>query len=281
MRASPFAYAFRRLLPAVSLVIATGSLGCSGNSEADGDDEEDTGGASTGGTAGSGGTSGSGGMSGSGGVPPYCTADFRPTDPTALIDDIEDGNSLIAMVQTRNGSWWVTTDGTDGTITPPNDAAPPPERILGGRCESEFGMRLTGQGFTQWGANISIGFRYVSDQEPVDVSAFRGVMFWARVGETHNSPVRVGIQDSNTHPNGGVCDPTPDVPEQCYDGFGTQVVPIGTEWRLYQLDFSRMTQQGFGHQAEALDTTALYGMEWTVMQGTVFDLWLDDLWFYE
>ena len=57
--------------------------------------------------------------------------------------------------------------------------------------------------------------------------------------------------------------------------------PIDTNWRLYKLDFSRMAQQGFGHQADALDTTALYGMEWTVMQGSVFDLWLDDLWFYE
>jgi hypothetical protein len=283
MRASPPAHVLRRLSAAIFLFAAAGSLGC-GSSTADGDDEDESGGGGSGGTtgtAGSGGTSGTGGSGGSGGVPPYCMTEFGPTDPTALIDDIEDGNPLIAMVQTRNGSWWVTTDGTAGTIAPPNDAAPPPERILGGRCDSEFGMRLTGQGFTQWGANISIGFRYVSDQEPIDASAFSGVMFWARVGETHNSPVRVGIQDSNTHPNGGVCDPMPDSAEQCYDGFGTQVLPISTEWRLYKLDFSRMTQQGFGHQAEALDTTALYGMEWTVMQGTVFDLWLDDLWFYE
>ena len=78
-----------------------------------------------------------------------------PTDPTALIDDIEDGNALIAVAGDRNGSWWITSRrNAGGTITSPNGAAPDPERILGMRCESEFGMRMTGQGFTKWGANL-------------------------------------------------------------------------------------------------------------------------------
>jgi hypothetical protein len=59
------------------------------------------------------------------------------------------------------------------------------------------------------------------------------------------------------------------------------VAPIGTEWQLYKLDFSRMTQRDFGYRAESFDTTALYGIEWSVMPNTVFDLWVDDVWFYE
>ncbi|HEX6765009.1 MAG TPA: hypothetical protein VF103_06015, partial [Polyangiaceae bacterium] len=159
-------------------VAASVLFGCSGKSDSNADDEGETGGSNTGGTSGSGGSSGSatggtggsGEAGGSGGVPPYCETEFGPTDPTALIDDIEDGNPLIATVGGRNGSWWVTSDATVGTITPPSDAAPPPERILGKRCDSEYGMRVTGQGFTSWGANISIAFKYEAAALSIDAS---------------------------------------------------------------------------------------------------------------
>jgi hypothetical protein len=261
------------------------TLGCSG-SNADGDEGGDNGGTAgsdTGGTSGESGMSGTGGsgMGGTGGIAPECMMDFRPTDPTALVDDIEDGNPLIATVGGRNGSWWITSDGTAGTITPPPDAGPPPERILGMRCESEFAMRITGQGFTTWGANLSIGFRYTTEEEPIDVSPFSGMMFWARVGETHNSPIRVQFQDSNTHPNGGICNATPGSADECYSGWGTELVPISSTWRLYQIEFSRMTQRDFGYRAETFDTTAVYGVAWDVAANSVFDLWVDDVWFYE
>ena len=267
---------------ALSIVAASALFGCSGNSDTDSDNEDETGGTSgTGGSAGSG-TSGSGGMSGSGVVAPECELDVGPIDPTALIDDLEDGNPVIPMVGGRSGSWWISTDMTDGaTVTPPGEAAPNPERILGKRCESEFGMRMTGQGFTNWGAVLSAGFKYEDGLKTIDASAFRGVMFWARVGETHNSPVRVQFQDSNTQPEGGMCNPEPGSADECYNGWGVEVIPISTQWRLYKLDFSRMTQRDFGYRADAIDTTALYGMEWNVQPNTVFDLWIDDVWFYE
>jgi hypothetical protein len=272
----------RAFLSSLSTVALLAVLGCSGKNDADGDNDENEGGAGAGAT---GGTSGSGtggaGMGGTGGIAPECMMPFGPTDPTALIDDIEDGNPLIATVAGRNGSWWVTTDGSAGTITPLGDQAPPPERILGGRCESEFAIRVTGQGFTGWGANLSIGFKYTTEQEPIDASAFRGVMFWARIGETHNSPIRVQFNDSNTHPNGGICDETLGSAEECYNGWGTDLVPISTSWRLYQLDFSRMTQRDFGYIAKSFDTTAIYNFGWDLAANSVFDLWIDDVWFYE
>jgi hypothetical protein len=276
MNVTKLGRSFRALSLPLSLALALGTLACSGESDSDGDDHEDNGG-----TGGSGGSSSTGGSSGTGGLPPECQAEFMPIDPTAVIDDMEDGNPLIAEVGQRNGSWWVSSDGSAGTITPVSDAAPTPERILGKRCESEFAQRMTGQGFTDWGANLSASFRYVAELEPIDASDFSGVMFWARVGETHNSDVRVQFQDSNTHPNGGVCDPTPGTADECYNGWGTQVTPISTEWHLYKIPFSRMAQRDFGHLADAIDTTALYGIEWNVDPGTVFDLWIDDVWFYE
>jgi len=277
-------FAVHTLVPLGAALLALASLGCSGESDTNGGEGDDSGGSSTGGTGGTGGTAGSGtgGASGSGGMPAYCDAAFMPTDPTALIDDIEDGNALIAVSGGRNGSWWVTSDGTpEGTITPPSGAAPTPERILGMRCESEFGMRLTGQGFTNWGANLSLGFKYEGMPMPIDVSDFSGVMFWARIGETHNSAVRVQFQDSNTQPEGGMCNSEPGAADECYNGWGVELAPISTEWSLFKIPFSRMTQRDFGYRAGAFDTTAIYDIEWGFLPGTVFDLWVDDIWFYE
>ena len=130
------------------------------------------------------------------------------------------------------------------------------------------------------GSESRLGFKYGGEPMPIDVSAFTGVMFWARTGETHNSPIRFQVQDSNTQPEGGMCNPEPGSADECYNGWGTRSRP-SPEWRLYRIAFSRITQRGFGHLAEAIDTTAIYDIEWGVMPGSVFDLWVDDLWFYE
>jgi hypothetical protein len=128
-----------------------------------------------------------------------CDSEFSgPIDPSALVDDLEDNDGQIAEVGTRNGGWWISTDGTDGIVTPEAEMQPLPERILGKRCESEFGMHVTGADFSEWGAVLSLGFRYTSKEEPVDLSEFEGVMFWARTGDTHSSNVRIQFQDSTT-----------------------------------------------------------------------------------
>ena len=201
--------ALSTFVPLFSVALAFASLACSGKSDTDGDEgDDDSGGSSgTGGSA-TGGSSGAA-TGGTGGMPAYCDASFMPTDPTAILDDMEDGDPLARPVGDRNGSWWISSDGTAGTIEPPADAAPTPETIPGKRCDSTNAIRMTGQGFTEWGAVVSLSFRYTTQNETIDASTFTGVMFWARTGETHNSPVRVQFQDVNTRPEGGVCDPEP------------------------------------------------------------------------
>jgi hypothetical protein len=281
MRARALSLPTRPFAPLFTLFVAFASLACSGSSEGDGDEgDDDSGGTSSGGTS-SGGSAGSG-TGGSAGTPAYCDAAFMPTDPTLIIDDMEDGDALARPVGNRTGGWWIAGDGTaGGMVEPPSDAAPLPETIPGNRCDSELGIRMTGQGFTEWGVSLSLSFRFSTELETIDVSSYSGVMFWARTGETHNSPIRVQFQDSNTRPEGGVCDPTPGSGSECYNGWGTDLYPIGTEWRLYKLDFSRMTQRDFGLILDAFDTTAVYNIEWNVTQNSVFDVWIDDVWLYE
>lgn len=259
-------------LSASLLALALTASACSGQS---------SGGQGSGGAAGSGEASTSGGT-GTGGSAEDCLRAFAPIDPTAVIDDIEDGDGVIAQTAGRNGSWWVVADGSlGGTIMPPSDQAPSAERIPGGHCGSSYAMRLTGQGFTDWGATLTMGFRYTSQAETIDASPFRGAMFWARVGDTNSSGIRVQFQDVSTRPEGGRCSDESGSPDACYNGFGTELLPIDTQWRLYKIDFSRTTQRDFGYRADALDTSQLYAMEWNLEANSIFDLWVDDVWFYE
>lgn len=232
------------------------------------------------GAAGSAGSSGSGGSgAGTGGRDPSCDVQVGPIDPTTLIDDLEDGDGI--RPGTMPGGWWVATDMSGGTIEPMADAQPLPERILGGRCGSEFAMRVTGEGFSSWGASLSLAFRYTTEQETIDASDFRGIRFWARTGEQHTSTVRVQFQDVNTYPNGGICNPEPGSADECYNGFGTDILPLDDQWRLYEIEFSRVTQRDFGLIVDALDTSQLYLVEFGMLPNTVFDFWVDDVWFYK
>jgi hypothetical protein len=177
-------------------------------------------------------------------------------DRALLIDDFEDGDGFVALVGTRNGNWSISTDGTDGTITP--SAQPPPaERILGGRCGSDYAMRVTGFGFTGWGAVLSAGFRYTDQPDSIDASTFRGLSFFARVGSDNDSPVRMQVQDSNTYPQGGMCKTESGSLAECYNGFGAEILELDASWRKYSFDFSALTQrEGWGFRANTVDAAS-------------------------
>jgi hypothetical protein len=240
----------------VSIALSFGTFGCSGDADAPASNQQ--------------------------GDTEHCTEDLvGVVDPALLIDDLEDNDASIAAVGDRNGVWWLATDMTDGTITPPGDQEAPPERIPGGRCGSKYAVRVTGEGFEAWGASIVINFRLEGGVAPFDASAYRGVMLWARVGESNASPIRVQFHDGNTYPEGGVCNPDPNASDGCFNGYGSALLPVSTEWQLYKFEFSRMGQRDFGLLGDGLDLTQLYAIEIGVVQRTVFDFWIDDLWFYE
>lgn len=243
-------------LPSLAvLLLALGGAACSGSAEPDGEPAEKQ-------------------------EDPDCEAPGI-IDPTLLIDDMEDGDGLLATVGVRNGGWWISSDGT-GTTTPPTEQTPPAERILGGRCGSEYAMRVTGSGFRDWGAVMSATFRFSGEIEPFDASAYRGITFYARVGEDNDSAIRAQLQDSSSHIEGGLCNPEPGSPDECYNGFGVTLQSITTEWQKFTLDFPALTQRdGWGYRADAVNPTALYDLEWNLDPNRTIDLWIDDIWFYE
>jgi hypothetical protein len=222
---------------------------------------------------------GGGNEGGAGNAVLNCTAEGEVTDPTALIDDFEDVNANLPTSIGYTGGWWVYGDGSGGSIVPPADSPPTPERILGGRCESDYALHVTAQGFTDWGAGLSATFLYADREQPFDVRRFRGVRFWARAGQSNTSQVRVQFQDAQTHPAGELCATSEATQDQCYDAFGIGLPTLSTEWRLFEIDFSTTFQRGFGLQVEKLDLEHVFDVEFVFDANAIVDFWVDDLYF--
>src|SRR5436190_6265902 len=71
------------------------------------------------------------------------------------IDDLEDGDGAIcdtADSAMRKGNWFTLGDGTSSQLVPAPGAPFTPTLIPGGRDGSDYAARMTGSGFTDWGA---------------------------------------------------------------------------------------------------------------------------------
>jgi hypothetical protein len=220
------------------------------------------------------------------GASPNCQAP-AVIDPTALIDDMEGGTSAIAMIGGRNGAWWAGGDATPGGVIQPNGLMTP-EVIPGGRCGSHYAQRVTGYGFTDWGAVVVMNFRYGTLPDaggtmgdlPIDAHFRTGITFWARIGDTSSNNIRFSVGDEHSQPEGGLCIPNGPIGQNCYDTFGVPLPQLTTEWQHFQIPFLGLTQLGFGVPAPTVDTSNLYTVQFSLQPGTIFDLWIDDISFY-
>jgi hypothetical protein len=255
----------------IAFIVSTLSLGgCSGAEESDPA-------AGAGNEAGSGGSGGSGGSNAS-----ACSEPGEAIDPTAMIDDMEDRNASVLAAGNRTGGWWSGGDETEGaTIVPAPGEPALPELIPGGRCASQYAMRVTGQGFADWGAVLGVSLAYDSSGGAFyDASDYEGITFWARVGDTSTNRMRFAITDENSEPKGGKCVENGGAGEECFDAFGVTINTLETTWKRYQVPFSGLSQRNFGLPAGALATSALYVVGFNVEPNSIFDLWVDDVSFY-
>jgi hypothetical protein len=214
------------------------------------------------------------------------TSDGGEVDPTALLDDFEDGNNLIALVAGRIGGWFSFGDTTPGGhIQPTGDTAP--EMIPGGRNGSLRALHVTSTGFLDWGSGVSTAVHYGATEAgapgllPYDAHLYKGVTFFARVGDTSAVTVRIQFNDELTRPEGGKCVLDGPPGQQCYDGFGVDLSSLSTTWQAFRIPFSGLSQRGFGLPGSALDTAALYEVGLAFPPGVVTDFWLDDIRFFE
>ena len=234
-----------------------------------------TGGASSGGAPTGGAPTGgapTGGI-GTGGLPPGFTA----------IDMLDVVNNTIEL-EDGQGLWYVFHDGsTDGVITPDTPRTTDdliPEALPAPRDESLLGVHVVANAlFTSWGAGV--GFNLNSPDEDTrlkyDVSPYTGIVFWGRTG-TGSVTVRVKLVTADIAPEtepGGEC------VADCSDAFG-QEIDLTTAWKEYSVPFSELTQQQWGYAPPGgFDTTGVLAVQLHANAGVAFDIWLDDVRFYE
>lgn len=194
-----------------------------------------------------------------------------------MIDDMEDGDASILMTGDRNGAWFSIHDDTPGSLWPPSDSpfvmSPLPEP----RGASKTSVRSNGSGFSTWGAAVGVVLKINDAKQPLfyDASAYKGITFWARIGENSITSLRVDLPDKNTAAMGGVCQGT-----QCNDHFG-RVINLSQAWKQFTIAFSELKQSGFGLQQDALDSTHLAGVQFEFGQNATFYVLIDDLAFYK
>jgi hypothetical protein len=234
--------------------------------------------------AGAGGSKGVGGAGGAGSVAAIGCTD---PDPGVLdyIDNMEDGDNRILMRAGRIGYWYTYHDDTvGGKLNPDQGVTVEMEPIPGGRCgvtTSTRAMRLTGSGFNEWGAAFAFSLKYMGMELPYDASQFKGITFWARVGETSVDSIRVAFGDQWSRPDGGHCTVDPKSgPVACYDTFGSAVT-MSQSWERHSVLFGQTEQRNFGLQRDTLDQTSLMTVEFATDPGApVFDIWVDDVAFF-
>jgi hypothetical protein len=229
--------------------------------------------------AGSAGETSTGGTGGTGTAPP-CNGPIV-IDPTAIIDDMEDRDGSLTRTSGRNGSWWTAVDESlGGTFEP---LMPTPEAILGGRCGSSYAMRVTGQGFDQWGSLLGLNFLYATGEDgeygaaPYDAHIRQGVRFWARVGDTSTHQIVFNVGDYHAVPEGGFCveNGTP----ACFT-FEVTLSQIDTTWKQYLIPFTALVHTTPDNPNEPLDPSRLWSLMFYFPTSSVFDFWVDDLEFY-
>lgn len=197
--------------------------------------------------------------------------------PDNVIDDLDDGDASIAEVKGRIGAWYTYNDETatgEQSPDPGKDFAP----AAGGPRDVGFMAQTTGGGFTEWGAGMGFDLNNAGTAKGVwDASAFTGVAFYAR----GNAPVRIAIATRAVVPvaSGGTCMPGEAEGEECDDAHG-KTLTLDATWRQYVVPFSEITQDGWGRPAE-FDAKTLTGIQFQIAKGVEFDVYIDEIGFYE
>jgi hypothetical protein len=199
-----------------------------------------------------------------------------------MIDDLDDGDPGILHHAGRDGGWYAYNDGTGGTQMPPGGMMMPPLPTLGGAAGTKYAMHTSGQGFKTWGAAIGFSFRQPMMMGPpcaYDVSPQKGIRFWLKgkitTDQMGGQLFRVQLSTLDTEPvmQGGTCTGT------CNDHYGLNVGVIPAAWTEIEVPFDGLSQQGFGTK-EPLDLAHATSLDFITYQGTVYDVWIDQITFY-
>lgn len=243
-------------------------------------------GTTTGGSSGSGTSSAAGGSSGTGGSSTSSGAAGTNTTTTGgsggsssvgcpswsvngeLIDDMNDGNRFIPSVNGRTGAWTVYHDETPAPMHP--DVTDPfTMDATGDPCRMRA-AHVYGGPFSVWGAGFGFGLG-----NPYNAKAYSGIGFWGRSGGSPMS-AQIAFPDKDTALNGGLCDPSLNGGNGCYDHYSARRA-FSADWQRYEVRFVELQQLGFGRLGMGFDPTTLFEVQFLIAQNAKFDVWIDDV----
>jgi len=227
-----------------------------------------------------GGGTGSGGIaSGSGGNGVGAAAGASSAGGAApqisLIDDMEDGVGDILPVEGRRGYWYTFNDSSPGgEQLPVSNGLLFEMTPISNRPNSSFAAATWGEGFVLWGAGMGLILNdRVAARQFYNGRQYSGIAFWARADDGSSNVLRFNVSDRNTVPEGGVCG-------DCWDHFGATVV-LSSSWHWFLFSWDQLHQRGWGSPLlDAIDTTALRSLEFSVPEGVAFSFYVDDVAFY-
>ncbi|KYF77722.1 hypothetical protein BE11_21700 [Sorangium cellulosum] len=198
-----------------------------------------------------------------------------------MIDDMEDADKKIIPIEDevnpRKGYWYTGNDMYGKQHPAPGDFYMSEPELP--RGDSTWAVNVDADdGFLSWGALF--GFR-LNGVEPAtegvyDASGFRGISFWAYAESGSYKRMIVDVADMQTWVDGGICGTN----GLCEDHFRT-VVALTPCWKYYEIPFADLTQTGWGELFEAVDTTKLWAIQFRFDAKQQFNVWVDDVAFYE
>jgi hypothetical protein len=190
-----------------------------------------------------------------------------------LIDDIEGAFPVLPQRAGRNGGWFTVHDESGGQATEPGAVPLDPPR-----ANSQFVARISGGGFTDWGAQLGVALK--SPATGYDASQYCGVRFLAKGS---NAGWSMLVSDRMSVPDGGVCVPGSwDPATRCYHYVGKVFTP-SADWQEYKIRFDELRYLDVADDGRRLEPSALYDILFNVHDGSggAFELQLDDVSFMD
>ncbi|HEY7372358.1 MAG TPA: hypothetical protein VIF57_09385, partial [Polyangia bacterium] len=237
-------------------------------------------------------------------------------DPNNLISDFDDiaaATVVQAGTPPRNGYWYPYNDdspgGTDPTcvqkpisgpqamamgVANPTYVGDVPATLHAGAAATDtLALHAVWSGCGVWGAGVGAdlnqpaaadGGTYNGPKVPYDVTAYKGVTFWAMAAMGSDTGLRMKfpMTDETKIVDGGNCDEAVVGMNKCSDDFGEALnLPSNGTWKQFTIKFSDSSfkQEGWGapFSWNPMHVTSIQIQ--SSHMGEPYDFWIDDLYF--